>query len=467
MNADEHASLGQAVANLAAWIETMRCEGGYGGPVVHWWQQSFIYTGAALDWRYEGIIEGYLNLWRQTDQTHWLERAMRAGDDLVEGQLVDNGNFPASSFELNPATAGTPHEAACDVGLLLLAKALKEQGRPEWERYFFTAERNLRLFYLGRLWSEEKQIIRDGVKGMSFVPNKAATACEALFLLAELRGERDGRSLVERYVFPTLRHLIAHQVSKSTGGVNGVNGVNGANVDALDGAIAQNSFAGRRVEKYFPIYIARCIPALLRAHQWGGDQHSPFLDAALRAMAFLMRWLAPDGSLPTAIYPDLRYNAFPSWISPLGDVLRAMEACRSYGWHDDEDRNSQGAKATDIILRRILQGQDAIGGIRTARGFAGQVWGRPSALPDVRDVLHVLGWCDKSFRALTIYVGKEVPEATISPFEAECTFRGKPMFFIEMENVIEITNAQRGNVVYRWWKGDPFPEQASPDFWLR
>ncbi len=34
---------------------------GYGGPVVHWWNHSLAYQGAGLDWRYEGIIDGYLS----------------------------------------------------------------------------------------------------------------------------------------------------------------------------------------------------------------------------------------------------------------------------------------------------------------------------------------------------------------------------------------------------------------------
>ena len=51
---------------LEAWLETMRGPGGYGGPVAHWWQQSLMYTGPGLDWRYEGIIEGYLQLWART-----------------------------------------------------------------------------------------------------------------------------------------------------------------------------------------------------------------------------------------------------------------------------------------------------------------------------------------------------------------------------------------------------------------
>jgi hypothetical protein len=50
------------LARLEAWLESMRGPGGYGGPVAHWWRQSLLYTGPGLDWRYEGIILGYLAL---------------------------------------------------------------------------------------------------------------------------------------------------------------------------------------------------------------------------------------------------------------------------------------------------------------------------------------------------------------------------------------------------------------------
>ena len=62
-------SINTAVMRLDAWLETMRGPNGYGGPVAHWWQQSLMYTGAGLDWRYEGIIEGYLQLWARTEKT--------------------------------------------------------------------------------------------------------------------------------------------------------------------------------------------------------------------------------------------------------------------------------------------------------------------------------------------------------------------------------------------------------------
>jgi hypothetical protein len=423
---------GIAVARLDAWLDSMRGPAGYGGPVAHWWRQSLSYTGAGLDWRYEGIIAGYLCLWQASGDGRWLAKAQRAGDDLLAGQIA-SGNYAASAFEINPATAGTPHEAACDAGLLLLARALHAAGRPGWNRYADCAERNLRAFYLGQLWDAEAQSFRDSPSVPSFVPNKAATACDALFLLADLTGDAEW---AERYALPNLGRIIAHQ---ARGG-------------PLDGAIAQNSFGARIVEKYFPIYIARCVPALLRGACWTGDDR--YAESALAAMRFVARWMSADGELPAVVYPNRQLNRYPSWIAPLGDILRAADELRPYGYDAD----------LSALERRLLAGQDASGGIQTARGFAAQAGGRMPALPDARDLLHVAGWCDKAFRYLALHAGELPTQVASTTFEAECVFRGQRMLLAETPETLEVT--QRRTVVYRWRKGQSWAEITSPLFWL-
>jgi hypothetical protein len=425
----------RAVARLDAWLETMRGPGGYGGPVAHWWQQSLLYAGPGLDWRYEGIIGGYLLLWERSGDGLWLQKARRAGDDLLAGQLED-GHYPASAFELNPATGGTPHEAACDVGLLRLALALREAGDATWERYAAAAMRNLQTFYVEALWDAEARSFRDSSGAPSFVPNKAATAGEALFLLTELSGEA---SWVERYALSTLDRIVAYQVQD--GG-------------PLDGAIAQNSIGRQRIEKYFPLYIARCVPALLRGYEWAGEER--YADCARRAVQFVARWAGPDGSLPAVVYPGGRVNRYPGWVAPLGDVLRAADLARPYGFDGD----------LGPTRHRLLAGQDISGGIQTATGFAAQAGGRLPALPDLRDLLHVTGWCAMAFRYLAAHAGPALPgEEQSLPFEAECTFRGQSLHL--SETATEVAARSGGRVRYRWRKGDPWPQVAEPEFWLR
>lgn len=422
-----------ALGRLDAWLDTMRGPGGYGGPVAHWWQQSLLYTGAGLDWRYEGMIAGYVTLWERSGDRRWLGKARRAGDDLIAGQSAA-GHYAASAFEINPATAGTPHEAACDLGLLLLALALRTAGDPGWQRYAAAAERNLCQFYIGQLWDREARAFRDSPRVPSFVPNKAATACEALFLLAEATGVTDW---VEQYALPTLDRLLLHQVD---GG-------------ALDGLIAQNSFGARTIEKYFPIYIARCVPALLRAYHWTGQAR--YVEHALRAMRAIARWATADGELPTVIYANRRVNRNPAWVAALGDVLRAADLLRPHGFAAD----------LEPLRQRLLDGQDASGGIQTARGFAAQAGGRRPNVPDLRDVLHVAGWCDKALRYLAAHASPAVAVAESDPFETDCIFGGRTLRLRETSALLEITSG--GATVYRWYKGATSPEIATPEFWLR
>lgn len=424
-----------ALSRLEAWLDTMRGLEGYGGPVAHWWQQGLVYTGTGRDWRYEGIIIGYSQLWQRTGEERWLRKAKRAGNDLVTGQLAD-GHFAASAFELNPASAGTPHEAAADVGLLYLARALHHCGDADWATYLACAERNLHRFYLDQLWDEETRSFRDSPRAASFVPNKAATACDALFLLAEITGEP---AWVERYALPTLDRLLTHQVRG-----NG----------RLDGAIAQNSSGERRVEKYFPLYIARCVPALLSGYRWTDEQR--YAEGALRAMRFIARYVHPDGSLPAVVYANKQVNRYPGWIAACGDVLRAAEELRPLGFDAD----------FAAIERRLLGGQDATGGVQTASGFGAQAGGRPGTLPDLRDVLRVVGWCDKAFRYWSGQIGGTLPVGKSACLETECVFQGRTLLLTEAPDLLEAREA-RASVRYRWRKGQPWPELASPDFWLR
>lgn len=421
-----------AVTALDAWFDSMRGPDGYGGPVAHWWHQCLCYTGVGRDWRYEGLIVGYTQLWSRSGNRRWLDKACRAADDVVAGQLP-NGHFAASCFEQNPASGGTPHEAACDVGLLFLAQAMRSAGHDRWAVYAAAAERNLRSFLVGRLWDDRARSFRDAPNVPSLVPNKAATICDALFLLAEVR---EDERWIEQYAMPTLDRIVEHQMH---GGV-------------LDGAIAQNSFGSQMIEKYFPIYNARCVSALLRGYRWSGDDR--LADAALRVMRFLARSIDADGSLPTVIYPDRTVNRFPAWIAPLGDVLRAADEARPYGFDAD----------VSAVRERVFGGQESTGGIRTASGFAAHAGGSPSALPDARDLLPVVGWCDKTFRYLTAHVHTDLPDTVSQDVEYDCVFAGTTMRFVETPELIEVADSR--DVRYRWRKGAAWAEVAAPEFWL-
>lgn len=425
-----------ALARADAWLETMRVvppgapgrtgRRGYGGPVVHWWRDSLRFCGPGCDWRYEGIILGYLTLYQRSGQRRWLEKARCAGDDLLAAQSAA-GNFVNSGFELNPTTEGTPHEAAADIALLALAAALKGNDDPAWSSYLTAAERNLSRFYIARLWDEAAQRFCDGPAHTSFVPNKAATLVEALFSLADLTSDDEWG---ERYARPTLDAIVHLQIRRSG--------------HLLDGAIAQNSAGDAVIEKYFPYYVARCIPALVAAA--GRYAARRYLDSALAAGAFVFRWRDPDGAFPQVVYGPGRLNRYPRWVGGLGDVLRALELLRPYGLEVDVTPSR----------RWLLDRQLASGSFRPAEGFASQASQRPPlGLPDARDLLPVVGWADKAFRYLAGDAERlDLPEggAQTAAVELPCHFVGRPAVFREDEAVAEITAGR--DVLYRWRKGE-------------
>lgn len=417
-------------ANLAAWLETMRGPDGFTGPVAHWWRNCLGFTGAGLDWRYEGTISGYLTLWRRTGAATWLERARRAGDDLLRGQLP-SGNFRHSGFEQNPCDGGTPHEAAADLGLLRLAAALRAAGL-DGERYVAVAETNLSCYYLGRLWDEAAGAFRDSPDVPSLVPNKVCTLAEALFAWAGLRGTIEP---IERFALPALRAVVALQVKGPA---------------RLAGAIPQNTIRGAVVDAYFPYYVARCIPALLLAHEYTGDEQ--WLTAAVGAGQFIVRHIGDDGLLPQALYPR-GANRYPQWIAPLGDVLRSMDMLRPYGFNPD----------TSSMESALRAGCLPSGGVATARGFAAQISRRddPAARPDFHDNLPVAGWADKAFTWLAGRVpqGQPLPPPRMDGVAIDCAARGKQALW--RETAAEMTLSVGSQILYRWRKREPWADVIS------
>ena len=425
-----------AVRRLESWLETMRVpagahgEGpGYGGPVVHWWRDSVVFCGPGYDWRYEGIIHGFVTLFRQSGDVGWLTKAVRAGDELIGAQLP-SGTYRLSRFEQNPGTAGTPHEGAVDAALLALASKLRSCGDARWTQYAGAARRNLVEHYIGRMWDDDARWFRDTMELPSFVPNKAATLIEALLALEEIEGQ-DEWSV--RYARPTVDAIVRLQAPRDAG--------------ALAGGIPQNVLNGTVVEKYFPLYVARCIPALIQAGARFDDDR--YVESALEAGRFLLRWRESDGGFPQVIYADGRVNRYPRWIAAMGDILRALELLTEHGLAFDS-RSS---------LRWLLDGQRPTGAVSVAQGFESAVSQRaPHGPADARDLLPVAGWCDKAFRYLAaqagpMTTGDSAGDAAPS-HESDCTWRGIPAHFRERREEVVVHARRSERTLYRWRKGE-------------
>lgn len=424
-------ALAQSAANCAYWLETMRVQGGFGGPVVHWWQHALMFTGAGIDWRYEGIISGYLDLYRASGLYYYLDRAVAAANDIVNGQ-DEYGNYANSQFQLNPYTAGTPHEAAVDIALLNVASRLKAEQAEGWEGYIATARRSIENFYIRRLWNAERRCFFDDTRSITIVPNKVATLFIALARLSELSG--DSRYL-DAYGLPALNHCLSLQNGR----------------DENRGAFAQYIEQGRPVNWYFPYYNARIVPALVLAHDLTGND--TYLAAAVSTMQFILRHIDADGGLPQVVYADRRANRYPRWVAGAGDVILAGLSLVPHGFAFDYQPT----------LDWILGGQLESGGFQTAHGFESQGSQKtPPSLPHAFDLLPVAGWTDKAFALLCRLLpdSATIPAPTTGAVMRDCVFRGKPARFHEDDDVLDIT--QEGTILYEWRKGDSWARTVSP-----
>jgi hypothetical protein len=414
------------VGRMHTWFESMRVPGGYGGPVSHWWRHSLRYAGPGLDWRYEGIVHGYLNLYESTGDDRWLDSAVRAGTDLVDGQL-ETGNFRASAFERNPEVGGTPHEACASGALARLARVLREVDR-EWAPFARTARRSLQ-WHVDALWHDGVRTFSDTIGMDSFVPNKIASTIEALLAFAQL-SESDG-TLVDRFVLPAAETILELQVDS------------GEHEGAIHQLCTGDPDTGGD-GKFFPLYVARCVSPLLAVYDATGEER--FRSAAVRAGAFLARVERDEGSFPQVVYEGNGRNVSPRWIAGVGDVLRAYDALAERGMDLE----------TAAVETWLGNGFDECGAFRTAAGF-GQLSGHDG--PVLTDVVHVVGWNDKAFRWLTDRVDGIVVEEP-SRFSVRCSFDGTPGRFLEDGDRTEFVPGEQRGRTYRWDKESQWAEVA-------
>jgi hypothetical protein len=415
--------LAQTIACLDAWLDTMRNPRGYAGPVTHWWDSSLVYVGTMLDWRYEGIVCGYLNLYRKSDDIRWLQKGVRACSDLVAGQQLD-GQFFNSSFERGPKTGGTPHEAAACIALLETAKVLN--GDPQAALFFQAAERNLSN-QITNLWKGKG--FWDQPENPILVANKNATILEALLLYQASSG-RD----MQEYIQAAAGTILTAQI------------LAGARAGAT---VHRGTFD---FQLSFGIYTARCISAICRLMQV--DPQLEYRRFVQKAVIYLLALIRTDGTI-LGHYRDGRPIAAPIWIAPSGEILRALIDAQA--WVDVPGESIQ------VLTRELTRSQLPSGGIPTGYGISHRGAMRPySGLPDFRDVLPVVGWCDKVFRALTL-LGSCGGAAPLARTELPCTWKGMTCIYLEDEKLIALKE-KNGRILYQWFKGNSYP--AVMELWV-
>lgn len=179
--------------------------------------------------------------------------------------------------------------------------------------------------------------------------------------------------------------------------------------------------------------------------------HDERYDRALSdAVDFLARQVEPAG-LVFGYYRDGRRIANPRWISPAAEVLRGFRSASRYRPVPHE--------VVDRLVRLLLQAQLPSGGIPTGWGSARRGFtGSPPEAPEFRDVLPVVGWCDKAFRALASLVDGPVDPRPPASTTVACTWKAWRCRYREEEDCLWLERQHDGRLLFRWWKGSVFPD---------
>lgn len=409
-----------ALANLDAWLDTMHVQYHYSGPVSHWWESGLIYAGPLYDWRYEGLVDGYLTLYTRTSNPRFLDKAIAAGNVLISQQLPD-GRFRRSSFQFGPIAGGTPHEASVDVALLLLSLA----GLDSDGRFLDSATKNLDRYWVKCLWDGTG--FRDQPDHPVYVANKHGTLLEALILHSRLTG-REWTTYVD-----ACRTIILR--TQATFGPQ-YGGCVHAGIGASKLAI--------------PIYTARALNGLLSYRDWRRTTIDD--DAIRRGADFLLRHIRPGG-VAWGTYGTGQRSNNPVMVAGAGDVLRFL-------WRLSltDLGNTNISKACESISRTLVTQQQPSGGIPTARGFSRKGLAYTPSLPEFRDVLPVVGWVDKTFRALALMIpsGSSLPAAAPVAYHTEVSWQGQRLRYTETSD--SICMRDRHHIRFLWEKNSPVPK---------
>ncbi|MCR4368896.1 MAG: hypothetical protein NUV67_03245 [archaeon] len=342
---------------------------GYAGPITHYWGDSVNYIGPASDWRYEGLCLGFLGLYKRTSEKAYLERAIECSEFIMQSQL-SNGAFLECGFEANPCFGHTyqPHLAASLIGLLSVANALAEEGMDNSRQ--LAASKKCATFILKNYFDERLgcfvQYENPRAKKVPnpIVPNKICTICEAMFLWAEISGDK----VAEEKALSSMAQVLKFQETKK---------------GRFFGGIYQSNLR----EKMIVYYTARCVGALKITHEKTGERQ--YLSAAQNAVLFAKRHFTKNGfEFGYSFKGDkISKHVYPIFGAGAADILRAILLVEK----------KIPAKQMDWFLG-MSNGNGAfrnfIGLSHKDTTYAGK------AIDTWKDFLPSVGWNDKALRLL-------------------------------------------------------------------
>ena len=407
---------------LIKWFDTMRAApGAYAGPIVHWWQCSFLYCGPGVNWTYEGLLESFAELYKKTKYEYFIQRAVEAGSFILKSRLP-SGLYENSFFELNPLTdTSSVHEAGVALGLISIGTTLDSiglKGKP----WINAARNHAEEILYQLLWDPTVKTFRSGygniVRG-GYILNIMATISQVFLKLYHFLRKQSYKEAV----LHVLQFILKYQRRSGN--------------DLLDGSFPQ----GLHDLNAYSLYNARVVNFLLDVYEYLEEDRA--LEAAEGCGNFLLRLEDEDGGFALLADRKGRIYRRPKLIGGCSEVIRALIRLKSYS---SDFKNFDEWKHINWLLKF----QDSIGGFRTFKGLHSD-----ESKVDYKEVFHVCGWNDKILRLLSlIYEGSSIQlQQEIQETHIECWLGNKKSFFIENEKEVMIKDLTE-NIIYRWTKGE-------------
>lgn len=411
-----------ALGALEGWLESLRGEGGYYGPAVGLRGAVLAWCGPAHDWRWEGLLDGWVARHRTTGEPVYLERIEQAFRDLQAAQLAD-GSFRNSCFELNPLEGGMPHEPAVMAATLRAGRYLRELGRNWPDGTGSMLERFVEQRLVQALWNKTLQTFNNWLQSdfAVYSPPAVASIVETLFEYGDLAGQAERWT---PYIAGAAESLLKCQFRDGP----------------LAGALPVSSTDRASASPYL---AARCLPALLRLHRATGDGR--FADAGDRLAGFVTRNFQAGGGIACMAFAGRPDRVAPRYTGATAGALGLL--CRM-------ERADEALCRTQLDW--LLARQSDAGGFDTAVGFG--PGGARRQPPDWRDVLPVCGWAAPVYALLANRVPASAPggKAGGGVVRRDVMVRGRRAELTEDADTITLRD--RREPVYVWRKRTVWPE---------
>lgn len=417
-------NINAAVSGIESWMNTIRGEDGYYGPVIGARNQSMMYCGPGFDWRYEGIFSGYIKMHRATGSAMYLDKIERDLNDIFNAQLF-NGTFKNSFFEFNPFEGSLFHEASMLAAMCKARKYLIDVGRGFDQRLDTTVELYVKNYLLKELWNKQLLTFNDWpvTNFENFTPHAVAAAVDLLLEYFEMTGEKG----ILYYIEKSIESLLSVQEVRGDG----------------DGGIYISSNEKGVIS---PLYSARILSVLTRVYQI--THKKKHKNAAESLVDFLYKCIGRSGNYDRLLIvgrSPVKLPIFPGAIAYIVECLISNDFIRE--------------SVIEENLDFILQHQNAAGSFDTAIGFAGNISSKKN--PDWRDVMPVCGWQDKiySLFAGLCFEVKDVSEKQFPLISRAVSFKGRGAVYHEDEECVRLESS-KGKMIYLWKKNEKWATEC-------